>query len=323
MHLVTIDDVPGGSLGVRLTGKRAGMIVHLARAAQRGTIETWLPRDMIGLLEAGEEGLDIARRIVERVQDGEIANGVLPANTRLLAPISSPRLIVAAGLAFKSHLAEMAGTPAPPHPTAFIKASSSVCGPGASLALPAQANEHVDYEGELACVFGRTCHAVSVDDALDYLCGYMAANDISARDWVKPVWTAKEPWQARLSWEVNIMGKQFAGFTALGPALVTTDEIPDPSRLQLTTRLNGKLMQQAPISDMIFPIAEMIAYFSQWYTFQPGDVLLSGTPAGVGVGRKPPVFLRPGDKIAIEIDAIGTLETIVSKANPSGAQRNE
>ncbi len=103
------------------------------------------------------------------------------------------------------------------------------------------------------------------------------------------------------------MGKQFAGFTALGPDLVTTDEITDPSKLVLTTRLNGKVMQNAPISDMLFPISEMIAYFSRWYTFQPGDVLLTGTPAGVGVGRKPPVFLRHSDTVSVAVDEIGAL----------------
>lgn len=105
------------------------------------------------------------------------------------------------------------------------------------------------------------------------------------------------------------MGKQFPGFTPLGPVLTTVDDIPDPSALRLVTRLNGQVMQDAQVSDMIFPLDEVISYFSRWYHFQPGDVLLTGTPAGVGIGRKPPIFLTPGDRVEVEIDRIGTLST--------------
>ena len=175
--------------------------------------------------------------------------------------------MLAAGLAYKSHLAEMAGTPTPSHPTAFLKAPSSLSAPDAQLSLPPQADSAVDYEGELACVFGRTCHNVSAENALSYLAGYTGANDLSARDWVGLVWAATAPWEARATWEVNIMGKQLPGFTALGPVLTTVDEIADPSTLHLTTRLNGNVMQSASVSDLIFPIAETISYFSRWYTF--------------------------------------------------------
>ena len=314
MQLVTIDDVPEGSPGARL---RSGEILHLLRAARRGTIESWLPASLTHILEGGERALDVVRAIVERVESTPAGNrealrrdGTLRAgDTRLQAPIPNPRLIVAAGLAYKSHLAEMAGTPAPPHPTAFLKSPNSLSWPDAHLSLPPQASEAVDYEGELACVFGRACHRVSSSEALSYLAGYTAANDLSARDWAKSVWAATAPWEARLTWEVNIMGKQLPGFTALGPVLTTTDDIPDPSALRLTTRLNGTVMQAAPISDLIFPIAEVIAYLSCWYTFLPGDVLLTGTPSGVGIGRKPPVFIRAADVVEVEIDRIGTLRT--------------
>ena len=314
MQLVTIDDVPGGSLGARLGD---GVILHFGRAAKPGTVETWVPRTMIGLLEAGEDGLEVARRIVSRAEDCasydalHAAGAILPADTRLLAPIPNPRMIVAAGLAYRSHLAEMAGTPAPPHPTGFMKSPASVAAPGASLALPAQAPSQVDYEGELACVFGRECHAVGADEAMAYLAGFTVANDLSARDWVYDVWSATSPWEARLTWEVNIMGKQLPGFTPLGPVMTTVDEIPDVNALRLVTRLNDIEMQSALFSDMIFSIADVIAHFSRWYRFQPGDILLTGTPAGVGVGRKPQMFLKPGDLISVEIDRIGTLSTPV------------
>lgn len=314
MKLITIDDVRGGSPGARLA---SGAVLHLGRAARQGTIEAWLPSTIVALLEGGDEAMAIARRIVERAEagsdDGELqaSRALLPADMPLLSPIPAPRMVLAAGLAYRSHLAEMSNTPEPAHPTAFMKSPASILAPGASLELPSFASEQVDFEGELVCVFGKTCHAVTPEQALDHLAGFTVANDISARDWAQPCFTATDPWQARLTWEVNIMGKQLPGFTPVGPALVTRDEIPDINSLQLRTRLNGAVMQDERIGDMIFPIEEVISYFSRWYTFQPGDYFLTGTPAGVGVGRKPPVFLKPGDRIEVEIESLGTLSTAI------------
>jgi acylpyruvate hydrolase len=308
MQLLTIDDVPGGSVGAQLSD---GRILHLGKAARGDSVECWLPSDMVGLLDAGPNGLDVVKAMVARAEAGEDPHAILPATTSRLAPVARPRFVLAAGLAYKSHLAEMSETPAPAHPTGFMKTPTSVAGPDDVLNLPPQANTQVDYEGELACVFGRKCHAVEESEALSYLAGYTVANDFSARDWVRPVWSATQPWEARLTWEVNIMGKQFNGFTALGPVMTTTDEIPDPAALMLTTRVNGETMQQAPVSDLIFPIAAMIAHFSRWYTFMPGDVMLTGTPAGVGVSRKPPVFVKAGDLVEVEIGNIGVLHTKV------------
>jgi acylpyruvate hydrolase len=312
MQLVTIDDVPPGSAGARL---RSGEILHLARAKLPGTLEAWIPNSVIAILEGGPEALDLVRNVVRRVEELPEAGleklrrraTLLGSGTALKAPIPNPRLVVAAGLAYRSHLAEMANTPVPAHPTAFLKSSGSISGPGDHLLLPPQASEHVDYEGELACVFGRRCHNVQPAEALTFIAGYTAANDLSARDWARSVWAATTPWEARITWEVNIMGKNFPGFTALGPVLTTADEIPDPAQLHLRTRVNGTEMQSAPISDLIFPIPEVISYLSRWYEFSPGDVLLTGTPAGVGIGRKPQVFMRKGDVVSVEIDRIGTL----------------
>ena len=312
MFLVTIDDRPNGSPGARLS---SGDILHLARAARPGTVETWLPASNLAILEGGTEALDVVRRMVARAEGGGGADelstcgALLPPDTRLLAPIPEPRMIIAAGLAYRSHLAEMANTPAPAHPTAFMKSPASVGAPGAILHLPPQASKAVDYEGELALVFGRSCHAVSPADAMACIAGYTAANDVSARDWGPAVHAAKDPWPARLAWEVNIMGKQFPGFTALGPALATVDEVRDPGELRIVTRLNGKVMQDSPVSDLIFPIADVVSYLSRWYTFRAGDVLLTGTPAGVGAGRTPQVFMHPGDTIEVEIAPIGSLIT--------------
>lgn len=313
MQLVTIDDTRTGSVGAKLT---SGEILHLGRAARSGCIEAWLPNTVRELLEAGDDGLEVARTIVDRAERAQgrereelLERGALRTTAPLLPPIPNPSLIVAAGLSYRSHLQEMAGTPSPPHPTAFLKSPTSVSAPGKVVRLPPQASTCVDYEGELACVFGKTCHNVAEEDALSYLAGYTAANDVSARDWVGAVWSAEKPWEARLTWEVNIMGKQMPGFTPLGPVLTTVDDIPDPSALRLSTRVNGQTVQDAPVSDLIFSIPRMIAHFSRWYTFRPGDVLLTGTPAGVGVGRRPRLFMKDGDLVEVQIDRIGTLAT--------------
>jgi 2-keto-4-pentenoate hydratase/2-oxohepta-3-ene-1,7-dioic acid hydratase in catechol pathway len=319
MKLVTIDAVPGGVPGALL---RSGEVLHLGKAASPNSVEAWLPNSVQGLLEAGDEGLAIVRRMVaradaagaEELQRLRATGALLPAGTRLLAPLPRPALVLAAGLAYRSHLAEMADTAAPPHPTAFTKSPHSITGPEAAVPAPRNASQCIDYEGELAVVFGRECFCVSPAEAMQYVAGYMAANDISARDWVKEVWAAQDPWKARLTWEVNLMGKQFPAFTPLGPVLLTADEVPDVKALSLTTRLNGKVMQQAPVSDLIFDLPDTIAYFSRWYRFQPGDVLLTGTPAGVGVGHKPPVFMHPGDVVEVEIDGIGCLRNTIVEA---------
>jgi len=320
MKLVTIDHGSRGTAGALL---RSGEILNFSRASSPGTIESWIPTEVRAILEAGPQGLELIRKLVSRVEGGDHEltrrlrhKGALtgPA-TPLLAPIPAPRLVVAAGLAYKSHLAEMSGTPTPKQPTAFMKSPNSITGPGAEVMLPTAAADHVDYEGELAVVFGKECHHTSPEDALAHVAGYMAANDISARDWIPAVMGATQAWEARQTWEVNIMGKQFDGFTPLGPVLLTADEVPDPGSLEIRTRLNGKLMQHAAISDLIFPLQETISYLSRWYVFRPGDVLLSGTPAGVGVGRKPPVFMRAGDVVEVEISGIGILRNIVRAAD--------
>lgn len=318
MKLVTIGTVKGGTPGALLA---SGEVLHLARAAQAGGVEHWLPDSLRGILQAGPEGLAVVRRIVDRVNgyNGEQLatlrhGGILTgAETHLLAPLPAPRLIVAAGLAYRSHLAEMAGTPPPPHPTGFMKSPHSVTGPGQAVALPPGADAHLDYEGELAVVFGRACHGVSAEHAMAYVAGYCVANDLSARDWVKEVWAAQTPWDARRTWEVNIMGKQFSGFTPLGPALLTADEVPVPGDLRIVTRLNGQVLQDAPLSDLIFDLGETIAWFSRWYRFEPGDVLLTGTPAGVGVGRKPPLFMAAGDVVEVEVEQIGVLRNYITR----------
>ena len=313
MKLVTIDEGPHGTPGAIL---KTGEILRFAKAADSGTLEAWIPETLRDLLEAGKAGLSVVQKLVGRVEAasddyrsklrdaGALSAGV---NTRLLTPIPEPRLIVGGSLNYHSHLKEMANTPPPPRPTGFIKIASSIIGPDAPIRVPAQAPDMVDWEGEVACVIGRRCHNVAAADAMDYIAGYTVVNDVSARDWVGDAFKATAPWDARLTWEVNIMGKQFEGFTAVGPVIVTVDEIEDPNDLTLQTRLNGEVVQNGNTGDVVFDFAASIAFYSRWYTFQPGDMITTGTPAGVGAGRKPPRFMGVGDTIEIEVSRIGVL----------------
>lgn len=215
--------------------------------------------------------------------------------TRLLAPLEPP-LVVAVGLNYRQHAAET-GARLPEQPLLFLKAPGCVVGPGADIVLPAAGPDEVDYEGELAVIIGRPARDVSADRAPDYVLGYACANDVSARDW-----------QLRRQGRQWARGKSFDTFCPLGPWLVTADEIPDPGALPIRTELNGRVMQDSSTADMIFPVAELVADLSRSLTLPAGTVILTGTPAGIGFTRQPPVFLRPGDRVSVTIGGIGTLE---------------
>lgn len=229
----------------------------------------------------------------------------------LLAPVPRPKLILSVGLNYHRHLAEMEGTPAPPHPSAFMKTINSLNGAGKPIIVPPQCPDMIDYEAELCFVFGRSCHNVSEAEAMDYVAGYTVANDVSARDWVGDVFAATEPFPAILSWERNIMGKLFPTFTPIGPVIATKDEIKDPHNLLLEFKLNGEVMQSTRTDDLIFDIPQIVSYFSKWYRFEPGDIVTTGTPAGVGAGRKPQVFMKPGDVAEVSLEGIGVLSNPV------------
>jgi 2-keto-4-pentenoate hydratase/2-oxohepta-3-ene-1,7-dioic acid hydratase in catechol pathway len=220
---------------------------------------------------------------------------------KLLAPVEPPA-ILCIGLNYKEHAGET-GLKLPDYPVLFMKNTSAVANPNDPIRIPrvcANAPE-VDYEIELAVVIGRTAKNVSAADALEYVYGYTIGNDVSARRWQMNAGSGQ--------W---VRGKSFDTFCPLGPVLVTRDEIPDPQSLQLTCYLNGKVMQYASTSDMIFTVAKLIEYLSQDTTLLPGTVIMSGTPGGVGFARKPPVYLKPGDVLELKIDAIGTLVNSVS-----------
>lgn len=225
---------------------------------------------------------------------------------KLLAPLPNPGLVLSVGMNYHEHLKEMK-TPVPEKPAAFAKSVASIIGTDEPIRIPPGNPHMLDWEGELSVVIGRPCHRVSAREALDYVVGYTLVNDVSARDWVAPLFRATGLMGPIHAWEHNLLGKMFPTFCPMGPALVTKDEIPDPANVRITTRLNGKVMQDANTDDLVFSVVQLIEYYSQFYLFKPGDVITTGSPSGVGYGRNPKVFMKPGDVVEIEVAGIGIL----------------
>lgn len=213
---------------------------------------------------------------------------------QVLSPVF-PCNILALGLNYRKH-ADETKVSYPDIPIVFIKATTSVVGHMSPIILPAAGPDNVDYEAELAVVIGRKVKNVSPSEAMDYVMGYMCANDVSARDW--QIEKQKKQW-AR--------GKSFDTFCPLGPCLVTRDEIPDPQNLRIRTLLNGCIVQDSSTSDMIFDIPAIISDLSRSMTLLPGTVILTGTPEGVGFTRQPPLYLQAGDTVTVTIEKIGQL----------------
>ncbi len=212
--------------------------------------------------------------------------------------ITRPGKIVCVGLNYRDHAAE-GGMDLPKAPLLFAKWPSSLIGAGEAIVLPPEATE-VDYEAELGVVIGRTARRVSERDALDHVEGYICVNDVSARDlqFGDGQWTR---------------GKSPDTFCPVGPRLVAREEIDDPQALGVRCILNGRTMQDSSTAQMIFSVAEIIAYTSQIITLEPGDLIATGTPAGVGVFQDPKVLLQPGDEVSVAIDGLGTLTNPVEK----------
>jgi len=256
---------------------------------------------IIRFLSAGRECLgqlhaDGRTTLLEGDLFGTLRDTAAPATVeKLLAPLE-PRDILCIGLNYKKHAAESGSQP-PVHPVLFMKNSGAVQNPGDPIVLPRRLrSDQVDYECELAVVIGKRCHNVTRDTALDHVLGYCCANDVSARDWQRNGGGGQ--------W---CRGKSFATFCPLGPALVTTAEIPNPNRLAIRTIVNGQTLQDWNTDDMIFDVPAIIEFLSASMILAPGTVILTGTPHGVGFARTPPVFLQPGDSVTVEIEGIGRL----------------
>lgn len=215
-------------------------------------------------------------------------------NVRLLNPTARAGKIVCVGLNYMDHCRET-NTPPPSKPLLFTKFTTSTNDPGGDIVWSAALTNEVDFEAELAVIISKTCRKISITESLDYVAGYTAANDVSARD----LQLGDGQW---------VRGKSLDTFCPLGPVFVTADEIPDPQNLAISTRLNGVIMQDSHTREMIFPVAHVIAFCSQAFTLEPGDLILTGTPHGVGLGRDPQVYMHDGDVVTVEIEGIGRLE---------------
>jgi len=213
---------------------------------------------------------------------------------KLLSPVFPPN-IIGMGLNYAKH-ADETGIRHPEMPIMFLKGTNTVIGHGEPIIIPSVCREEVDYEAELAIVISKPAFNVPEEKATDYILGYCCANDVSARDW-----------QANKQKKQWARGKSFDTFCPLGPWIVTKDEIPDPDNLRIRTILNETVLQDSNTSDMIFPVKTIISDISKSMTLLPGTVILTGTPEGVGFTRVPPVFLKPGDTVTIEIEKIGCL----------------
>ncbi len=274
-------------LGALRTGDSGSRVLDLNRLDSR------VPPDMLSFLEAGPE----ARAAAEQVAAAAPQSAELDlAAVILKAPVPRPGKILCVGQNYLEHAAE-ANAGASPYPIIFAKYANAVIGPGEPIVIPPE-TEEPDYEAELGVVIGRRARRVPESAALDYVAGYTPLNDVSARDW-----------QRRTGqW---LMGKTFDTFAPMGPALVTADEVPDVQNLTVRTVIGGEVLQEASTALMIFPVAFLIAYITQVVTLEPGDVIATGTPAGIGAARKPPRWLRHGDVVRVEIDGVGALENPV------------
>lgn len=227
-----------------------------------------------------------ALRAIDLAQMPLVEEGV-----RLGVPVAGSRQFVAIGLNYRQHALE-SGLEIPKEPVVFTKAITSLSGANDDITLPA-GSEATDWELELGFVIGKTARQVSRDDALSHVAGYCLANDVSERDW-----------QIKRNGQWG-KGKSFDGFGPIGPWLVTADEVLDPQALDLRLEVNGQLRQQTSTGDMIFSVAEIVSYLSQFMTLLPGDVVITGTPAGVGLGMKPPSFLKRGDVMTLQGGILG------------------
>ena len=247
-----------------------------------------LPADMLTFLQQGQAALQLARDIEQSVEAD------LPlAEVKLLAPIPNPSKVVAIGLNYMDHCREQNVEP-PKAPIIFAKFSTAIVGPGEPIRWNPALTSQVDYEAELAVVMGQTAKNVPEAEALEYVAGYTICHDVSARD----LQFGDGQW---------VRGKSLDTFCPLGPYLVTRDEIPDPHDLAMRCTVNETVLQSSNTAEMIFRIPFLIAYISRAFTLSPGDVITTGTPAGVGVFRSPKIFLKDSDVVTIEIEGLGQL----------------
>lgn len=264
--------------------------------------EAYVPADMNGFLQGGKESLDYAKEAVAFALKHEKYKGkqlvFSKENVKVEAPVPSPGKMICVGHNYREHILEM-GREIPPYPVVFAKFANTVIGPEDDIPhYPI--SDQLDYEAEFAFVIGKRARNVSQAEALDYVAGYTIVNDVTYRDLQRRT----------LQW---LQGKTVDGSAPMGPWLVTTDELSDPSGLEVVLTVNGEERQRSNTKNLVFSVQYLVEFLSGLMTLEPGDVILTGTPGGVGVARDPQVFLKDGDVVRIEIDGIGALENKVKK----------
>ena len=276
--LVRVARVTTGGGGIWLARIEQDHVVPLAPAPAKLGADAL--RDLLA------DGTDLASA-------GPAGPVVSLGDARFLGPLTAPTKVLAIGRNYAEHAKETGGA-VPTSPVAFVKTNNAIRGPEDPITWSASMSDKVDYEAELAVVIGRRASKVSEDQALDHVFGYTCCNDVTARD-------------AQYGDGQWVRGKSFDSFCPMGPVIVSADELPDPQALGVSCRVNGDLRQDASTKDMVFGVAFLVSYLSQYLTLEPGDVISTGTPEGVGHGRVPPVYLGDGDVVEVEVEGIGVL----------------
>lgn len=283
MKLVTFTHKAVTRIGVLKEYNGITFVIDLSQ------IDPSIPRNMIKFLVEGDEARIKADRALEKITE----NATIPlVKVKLEPPILKPGKIICVGLNYRDHIVE-SGMDIPEFPTIFAKYSNVVIGPNDPIVIP-KVTYQVDWEGELGFIIGKTAKHISMSDAMDYIAGYVVFNDVSGRDY-----------QLRVSqWTI---GKTFDTFGPMGPALVTTDEVQDPSNLNIRTLVDDEIVQESNTKQLIFNVPYLLSFLSSVMTLQPGDLVSTGTPAGVGFAFEPKRFMLPGQTIRVEIEKLGTL----------------
>lgn len=258
------------------------------------SVNPMIPDSLRQILAAGP----LALRAVQEATRFPTAQRKDLSGVKLLPPIPDPQKIVCLGLNYADHAKE-GGVPVPKDPVLFSKYATALIGHEDAIVLPLVSKE-VDYEAELVIVVGKRGRHLTADEAMEYVAGYTIGHDVSARDW-----------QLKKDGKQWMVGKTFDTFAPTGPVLVTADEVPDPHSLGIRLRRNGETMQNSNTKQMIFSVGAILAYLSQVFTLEAGDLVFTGTPPGVGFARQPPVFLQAGDIVEVEIDGLGVLRNRV------------
>ncbi|XP_019646367.1 PREDICTED: fumarylacetoacetate hydrolase domain-containing protein 2-like [Branchiostoma belcheri] len=278
---------PGACSHVGVEVAPGGGVLDLSAASPA------LPRDMCSFLAAGQSAMDAAKSAMDAGQ-----HVLRRDQITLTSPVPNPGKVICVGMNYKDHCLEQ-NAPIPKEPIFFSKFGNTITGPEDDIIHPDNSDQ-VDWEVEMTVVIGKQGKDIKEEDVYDHVAGYTVADDVSARDW-----------QMKRNGGQWLLGKTFDSFCPLGPAIVTKDEIPDPHTLGLRCRVNGNTVQDSSTEQLVFQVPTLVAWISRIVTLCPGDVILTGTPPGVGVFRKPPVFLKRGDVVECEIDGIGTIRNKV------------